>query len=150
MDVVESVVTQSPVNDVFALVEDVGAYPEWLDIVVRAEPVDDAPDTWIVDLQGRIGRMARSKRLRMVRTDHQAPTLVRFERAEVDGRRHAVWRLTAQVRPHDDGSELQVELHYGGRLWGPMLERLLADEVTNSRARLLEVLSERTAPPGDA
>ena len=150
MDVVESVVTQSPVGDLFDLITDVAAYPQWLNIVVRAEPVDDEPDTWIIDLQGRIGRMARSKRLRMVRTAHQVPTLVRFERAEVDGRRHAVWRLTAQVRPRGDGSELQVELHYGGRLWGPVLERLLADEVTNSRARLVQVLAERTSRAGDA
>ena len=39
------------------------------------------------------------------------------------------------------GSELTMELHYGGSLWMPMLDRLLADEIERSRARLLEPCS---------
>jgi hypothetical protein len=31
-----------------------------------------------------------------------------------------------------------MHLHYGGSLWGPVLERLLSDEIERSRPRLLE------------
>jgi hypothetical protein len=33
-----------------------------------------------------------------------------------------------------------MELHYGGSMWMPMLDRLLADEIERSRGRLLDVL----------
>ena len=31
-----------------------------------------------------------------------------------------------------------MRLHYGGRLWMPALDRLLADEIERSRPRLLQ------------
>jgi hypothetical protein len=66
---------------------------------------------------------------------------VTFERAELDGRRHAPWVLRAVVT-EGDGSELDVHLHYGGRLWsGGVLERVLADSITDGRQRLLELVS---------
>jgi hypothetical protein len=34
-----------------------------------------------------------------------------------------------------------MTLHYGGALWGPVLERLLADEIERGRARLLALVS---------
>jgi hypothetical protein len=34
-----------------------------------------------------------------------------------------------------------MRLHYGGALWGPVLERLLADEVDRGRRRLLDLVS---------
>jgi hypothetical protein len=42
----------------------------------------------------------------------------------------------------DGGSSLSMRLHYGGALWGPVLERLLGDEVDRSRDRLLALVSE--------
>ena len=33
-----------------------------------------------------------------------------------------------------------MSLHYGGGLWGPVLDRLLADEVTRARPRLVALL----------
>ena len=33
-----------------------------------------------------------------------------------------------------------MRLHYGGSLWVPMLDRLLADEIERSRPRLLRLL----------
>jgi hypothetical protein len=35
-----------------------------------------------------------------------------------------------------------MRLHYGGRLWMPVLDRLLADEVERSRPRLLARVAE--------
>jgi hypothetical protein len=137
----------------FAWVSDLDRYPRWLAIVPRAVPVEPHPDddggpAWSVDLRGRLGPLARSKRLRMVRTAHDPPRAVRFERREHDGRQHSDWVLSATVAPAagGDGSVLTMHLHYGGGLVGPVVERLLAEEVRESRPRLLSLLSERATP----
>jgi hypothetical protein len=130
--------------ELFEWVDDLGRYPQWLDIVPRAVPdeahPDDAGPAWSVDLRGRLGPLARSKRLRMVRTA-LAPGQVRFERVEHDGRRHSPWVLEASVDETDGGSRLRVHLHYGGSLVGPIVERLLADEIARSRPRLLALVA---------
>ena len=64
-----------------------------------------------------------------------------FERSEADGRSHAPWVLEATVAPTEEGSHLVMHLHYGGALWGPVLERMLGDEIEKSRPRLLACLS---------
>jgi Polyketide cyclase / dehydrase and lipid transport len=125
-------------------VADLGRYPEWLSIVTRATPADALPGdrgpAWLVDLRGRLGPLARSKRLRMVRTLLDDDRAV-FERSEADSRSHAPWVLEARVAPTEDGSHLVMHLHYGGALWGPVLERMLGDEIEKSRPRLLACLS---------
>jgi hypothetical protein len=137
----------------FREVEDLAGYPSWLSIVTRAEPVpaevgDVGPGSgpaWSVELRGRIGPLARSKRLRMVRTRHDRGRVVRFERRETDGRHHAPWVLDATVTPIDDqASELEMSLHYGGSFGGGLIEKLLADEIEASRPRLVE----RVRDPG--
>jgi hypothetical protein len=128
----------------FAVIEDLSTYPSWLEIVGRAEPEPAAPDdtgpAWSIDLAGQLGPLRRSKRLRMVRTLRDAPHRARFERVEVDGRSHSPWILDAVVRSVGDaGVELEMRLHYGGSLWMPMMDRLLADEIERSRPRLLRL-----------
>ena len=126
-----------PPDVLFAWVSDLGRYPEWLDIVPRAVPIDEGK-AWSVDLRGRLGPFARSKRLRMERTVCDEPSgRVRFERVEHDGRSHSPWVLTADVSETSDGSRLTMHLHYGGGLFGPVIERLLSDEIERSRPRLL-------------
>ena len=122
----------------FALVEDLERYPSWLDILPKVVAIDDA--AWQVDLRGRLGPFARSKRLRMIRSSHESPRHVRFERDERDGRSHSPWVLDATVEPHGAGSRLTMHLHYGGGLFGPVLDRLLGDEIERSRPRLLDRL----------
>lgn len=139
MDVTADLDAPHTPSAVFAVVADLTTYPRWLDIVSRAEPADDG--AWSVDLRGRLGPFARSKRLRMVRTAADEPTHARFERDERDGRSHSAWVLDAAVAPHGDGSRLTMQLHYGGGLWMPVLERLLRDEIERSRTRLLALLS---------
>lgn len=138
MDVTADLDTPHPVEQVFALVEDLERYPTWLDIVPRV--VQEGDGAWQVDLRGRLGPFARSKRLRMVRTRHDVPHAVRFERDERDGRTHSPWVLDATVEPRGDGSRLTMRLHYGGGLFGPVLEKVLRDEIERSRPRLLRVL----------
>jgi carbon monoxide dehydrogenase subunit G len=129
-------------GELFAWVDDLERYPAWHTIVTRAVPDGDA--AWTVDLRGRVGPLARSKRLRMERVALEPDRLAVFQRAERDGRHHADWVLRAAVEPSGDGSRLVMDLHYGGGLWGPVLERLLRDEIEQSRRRLLDLVSGRT------
>ena len=83
----------------------------------------------------------------MVRTDFEPGQAVRFERRELDGRQHSPWVLEARVHPVDgvDGgaptSRLEMHLHYGGSFGGSLLERMLDDEISRSRPRLLARVS---------
>ncbi|MFT4990324.1 MAG: hypothetical protein ACI9BK_003106 [Acidimicrobiales bacterium] len=119
---------------------DLVTYPAWLTLVTGAEP--DGPDTWLITLRARLGPLARSKRLRMVRTELLEHS-VRFERAETDGRNHAEWVLTASLEPRPDAtSEVKVHLHYGGALWSAPLEIVLASFEGNAAERLSTYLNE--------
>jgi Polyketide cyclase / dehydrase and lipid transport len=145
MDVTADLLAPCTPERLFGWVDDLGHYPEWLDIVPRATPVEaqdgDPGPAWSVDLRGRLGPFARSKRLRMVRTVHRVPDRVRFERLEHDGRRHSPWVLEARVAADPGGSLLTMRLHYGGSLVGPVVERLLADEIRKSKPRLLALVN---------
>lgn len=138
MDVTATLDAPHPPEAVFAWVADLDRYPAWLDIVPRAAA--DGDGSWLVWLRGRLGPLARSKRLRMRRVALDAPRTVRFERDEQDGRHHSAWVLEAEVTPTDEGSRLTMHLHYGGSLFGPVLERVLGDEIERSRTRLLAQL----------
>lgn len=143
MDVTADLDAPCPTAQLFSWVATLERYTRWLDIVAKAVPADPHPDdtgpAWQVDLRGRLGPLARSKRLRMVRTTFEEPTRVTFERVEQDGRDHSPWVLDATVAElvAGEGSRLTMRLHYGGSLWGPVLERLLGDEISKSRERLL-------------
>lgn len=138
MDVHASLAAPCSADTLFALVDDLAIYPRWIDLVHRAVPVAGEPNTWQVELRARVGPLARSKRLRMHRAEHdEAARRVVFARSEADGKKHSPWVLTAEVAAVDAGSELRMELHYGGGLWtGGVLERALAEQITNGRARL--------------
>jgi hypothetical protein len=144
MDVTADLLAPCSPERLFGWVDDLTHYPEWLDIVPRATSVDaragDPGPAWSVDLRGRLGPFARSKRLRMVRTVHEPPRRVRFERLERDARRHSPWVLEAGIAADGGGSLLTMRLHYGGSLVGPLVERLLADEIRRSKPRLLALV----------
>jgi hypothetical protein len=145
MDVTADLFAPHNPDAVFAWVDDLERYPQWLSIVPRAVPAtahdSDRGPAWTIDLRGRFGPLSRSKRLRMVRTRVDASRAVVFEREEHDGQDHSAWVLRATVEPADGGSKLTMHLHYGGRLWEPLVERLLRDEIDSSRDRLLALLS---------
>lgn len=149
VDVTASLTADVDPEVLYRTISDLGGYPDWLDIVPRAVPVEADPGdpgpAWSVDLRGRIGPLSRSKRLRMVRTRDEPPHVAVFERRELDGRSHSDWVLRARVgeaRP-EGATTLVMELHYGGAMWMPMLDRVLADEIERSRPRLLGVLGVR-------
>ncbi len=139
----------------FDHIDDLAGYPEWLEIVDRAEavaadPADDGDAAWLVDLRGRLGPLARSKRLRMVRTTCQTPQVVRFERREHDGRDHSAWVLDARVEPTDGGSRLIMRLHYDGGFGDAVIERLLSQAIERSKPALLELVSGSRPGPTSA
>lgn len=140
MDVTATLDAACTPEVLFGWVGSLDTYDRWLEIVPRTEPAPpadgDPGPAWFVTLRGRLGPLARSKRLRMVRTEHRAPELAVFERRETDGREHAPWVLRATVAGHGDTSELTMDLHYGGSLWMPLLDRLLTGEIEASRSRL--------------
>jgi hypothetical protein len=125
---------------VFPFLADLSRYPSWLTIVtdVAHEP-ESEPAAWSVELRGRLGPLARSKRLRMVRTLHQLDERAVFERLETDGRSHAKWRLDAAVTPTKWGSNATMHLSYDGALFGPVVERLLRNEIEAAKQRLVQV-----------
>lgn len=144
VEIIESIDVPHHPEVVFAVVQDLTGYPDWIDIVSRVV-IDDGSDedAWIVDLRGRVGPLARSKRLRMVRTTFDAPNFVCFERRELGDRSHSDWTLSASVAELDATdyrSRLTMRLSYSGGLWAPVLERLLGDVVTSSRSALLTCL----------
>ncbi|MDZ7674134.1 MAG: SRPBCC family protein [Acidimicrobiales bacterium] len=141
MDLTATLDAPCPPADLFSWVGSLDTYDRWLDIVPRTDPAPAVPGdegpAWFVTLRGRLGPLARSKRLRMVRTRHDPPHAATFERRETDGRDHAEWILRVRVSGADDGtSTLAMDLHYGGSLWVPLLDRLLTSEIEASRPRL--------------
>jgi hypothetical protein len=106
-----------------------------------AEPGETA--VWDVQLRARLGPLARSKRLRMVRTVRDAASFaVSFERKQADGRNHSPWVLDATIVEAGGLSTLTMHLHYGGSLWtGGVLERVLAEQITSGRERLLQLVA---------
>jgi len=162
-------VLQTPAEpqQLFDVVSDLSTYPDWINVVHKVEPIQpDPPDlgagnqqatatdptvvagpAWWVTLQGRLGPLARSKRLRMTRSTCTPPApgregLVRFERQETDGRDHAEWVLEVVVKPGADSpAEAHCRLAYGGGLWSAPLETLLDQTADASERRLSDLVA---------
>jgi hypothetical protein len=123
-------------------------YPPWMRLVHRVTPLE--PDVgrlaWWVELRAKVGPLARSKQLRMVRTVFEPGHRVCFERIQHDDRDHAEWILTAEVGDQTDvGTHLTMHLEYTGELWSAsILGRILNDEVRRGSAALSRVFSEPT------
>lgn len=139
--VVDHVLDATP-TDVFSVVADLGRYPTWMGLVHSADIAGD--EAWSVQLRGRIGPLARSKRLTMRRTGFVPGSRVRFERDESDGRSHGEWILDVTVEPDrvdPERTRLVMVLRYGGRLWSSVVEKVLHDEIEASKARLDRLVS---------
>ena len=151
MELTAELQARCPPETLFYWVEDLSRYTRWMTIVHRAEPEDTADgantaagSAWTVDLRAKVGPFSRTKRLRMVRVVCDEPHRAVFERAELDGRDHGRWRMNAGVSPVDGGSRLAMSLQYDGRLWGPAIGAILADEIERSRAQLAELVMAET------
>jgi hypothetical protein len=129
---------------------DLGTYSNWMSLIEKCEVAvpshEDIGPAWWITLRAKVGPFARSKRLRMVRTQMDPETSVRFERRETDGKSHSDWIMEAQlvsVDPAVDGniSSVTVDLSYSGRLWSGPLEAVLGSQVTDAVPRLRAYVS---------
>ena len=128
-------------KNAYSVLRDLTQYPKWLDIVHAAVKEEGSDSAWTVELRGKVGPFARSKRLRMVRTNDDANSSVVFERSEIDGRNHSNWRLTVYVGGAGNKTEVSVEMFYGGSMFGGgILERMLTDQIERSRPKLILLL----------
>jgi uncharacterized protein YndB with AHSA1/START domain len=145
VEIRETVDLAAPPEQVFGWIDDLERYPAWLGILTRVEPSGEL--AWLVDLRGKVGPFARSKRLRMRRTVHEQGRRARFERRENDGREHSPWVLEVGLEPTGtEGTRLTMLLSYGGSLWGPVLEHVLRDEVVRAKRRLQELMAGDASP----
>ncbi|MEI8287597.1 MAG: SRPBCC family protein [Actinomycetes bacterium] len=115
-------------------VADLARYVEWMPMVHGVDTVED--DVWNVELRAKVGVFARSKRLRMRRTV-DTPQQIVFERDEIDGRRHAPWTMLISLTKTNEGTDVTVNLAYGGTLWtAGILDRVLAAQVEAGKTGL--------------
>ncbi len=138
--------TSAPPSRLFGVVADLSTYPAWLDLVRAVEPAPaddgDPGPAHLVTLRATVGPLARSKRLRMVRSIFEPERAVRFERRELDGRDHAPWTLDLVVEPAGTGgSEVVMDLRYGGQLWGRALDAVLGRQVEQGTQRLRDLVA---------
>ena len=134
MDLTASVDLDVPAERVYAEVSDLSTYPGWLGIVLSSET--DGDGAWYVELGARLGPVKAAKRVRMVRVVDEAPVHARFERDERDDEEHSAWVLDASIA----GRTLTMQLHYGGDMWLPMMDKVLQSEVDKAGERLSQRL----------
>lgn len=142
MDLTAILDAQCPLDELRSWVDSLDRYPQWLSIVPSAlYEQGSEPPAWSVELRAKVGPIARSKRLRMLRTVDESDHL-RFERSEVDGRSHSPWILDVRLGPIDGGTRLTMSLHYGGSFGAGLFERLLEDEIESSKQTLRSLVEE--------
>jgi hypothetical protein len=126
-------------KELLPFIDDLAQYPSWMGLVHTVVP--EGEGVWQVELRGKIGPFARSKRLRMIQVETSEPHHIRFERQENDGRSHSDWVLDAQVTEVGSASTLNMTLRYSGRLFSSVVERALHDEIEASKQRLRELVA---------
>lgn len=143
MKIVRSLTADVAPSELFEHVDDLEDYPSWMPLIHDVERLDGETPAWTVELRAQVGPFARSKRLRMERTELEQDRVAVFERREADGREHSEWILRADLDVDDDGrTVLTMTMSYNGSLWaGPILERVLDDQVRRGSDRLLELVS---------
>ena len=143
MEIVRSLVADVAPEALFGHVDDLADYPAWMPLIHDVERLDGEAPAWSVELRAQVGPFARSKRLRMERTELEHGRVAVFERREADRRDHAAWILRADLAVQSDGrTNLTMTMSYGGSLWaGPILERVLDDQVRRGSERLLALVS---------
>ena len=140
MDIRVDVNLPCSAKELLPFIDDLAQYPSWMGLVHTVVP--EGEGVWQVELRGKIGPFARSKRLRLIQVETSEPHHIRFERQENDGRSHSDWVLDAQVTEVGSASTLNMTLRYSGRLFSSVVERALHDEIEASKQRLRELVAQ--------
>jgi carbon monoxide dehydrogenase subunit G len=123
---------------VLPFISDLSQYQRWMPIVHSVQNLGE--NAWSVELRAKLGVLARSKRLRMVRTECTDNVVV-FERDESDGKAHSPWVLRVSITSVEDGSDVEMDLSYGGALWSAgILDKVLAHAVDQGKQGLVRVV----------
>ncbi len=130
---------------------DLSTHVEWNDVVAEAIPAAtgslSSTPAWITTLRANVGPFARSKKLRMARTENQIGVdgvrRITFERREVDEREHADWIMRVEVAPDGDGTVVELSLEYSGGLWVGALDGVLRAAIDRATAKLPDYLEAR-------
>ena len=141
MDIRVDVNLPCSAKELWPFIDDLAQYPSWMGLVHAVVPEADN-QAWQVELRGKIGPFARSKRLRMVQVETSSAEHLRFERAEVDGRSHSAWVLEAKVSQQASMTTLNMTLQYSGRLFSSVVERALHEEIEASKQRLRKLVAQ--------
>ena len=141
MDIRVDVELPCTIDAVLPLINDLTRYAQWMGLVHAVVPEADH-QAWQIELRGKIGPFARSKRLRMVQVETSSAEHLRFERAEVDGRSHSAWVLEAKVSQQASMTMLNMTLQYSGRFFSSVVERALHDEIEASKQRLRKLVAQ--------
>ena len=76
----------------------------------------------------------------LVRDVSRSCEAVQFVRHELGSSAHSPWTLSLEMySPRSGATNISVQLYYGGRLWVPVLDRVLRDEIERSKPRLVEL-----------
>lgn len=134
------------VDEVRVWVDDLTRFTSWTELLHEVSPLTPAQGelaAWSVELRGKLGPFARSKRLRMARVPTESPDHLRFERREVGVGSHGRWNLDIRLAAGGirDTTLVVMHLEYEGRLWSGAVERLLHNDIETSKRRLAEVVS---------
>lgn len=141
-----SVELECGVDEVRTWVDDLTRFTSWTELlhdVSTQTPAQGELAAWSVELRGKLGPFARSKRLRMARVATESPEHLRFERREIDTGSHGQWNLDVRLAAGGTRATTLVVMHleYEGRLWSGAVERLLHNDIETSKRRLAEVVS---------
>jgi hypothetical protein len=139
-------------NRVFAVLADLGTWPAWLDVVVRAEP--DGEAAWRVRLGLSFGPASVGYDVRMVRVP-AAPVpndpggrehcdSLRFERDESDGRKdHSMVVIDVRLVATGAVTTATLTLEIDKRIPMLDLQRQLDRRIARATRRLQRLLDER-------
>ena len=131
-----SVSTEAPLQAIMPVLADLSTYPSWLGLVHAVDAVDAINGAYLVTLRANVGPFARSKKLRMVRSE-LTEDAVRFDRAETDAREHSNWTMTIDAcSAASGGSDLEIALNYDGDLWTGPLQLILDSQVDKAGPKL--------------
>ena len=146
MDVHADLDAPCPVDVLFGWIDDLTRYRQWLDLVRAGGAGARSRGRPGPGLVGRPARLASGPLARVeaaAHGPHRVRGPVRRALRAARGRRPPPRVLGAGGRPRStptpDGCHLRMHLHYGGALFGPVLDRVLRDEIERSKPRLLEL-----------
>lgn len=144
-----SVTVPATIDRVVPHLVDLSGYPQWMPMIHSIERDDDGAEVgWLVELRAKVGPFARSKRLRMVRTQNDQSrdgASIVFERKERGGASHSVWRMSVNVTSRGPSTDVSIDLEYGGTLWtAGVLDRVLAGNIDAGKDGFVRLVTSQT------